>query len=102
MQLQWENGEPVEEMAAGCRRRDGSRQIAIGGSNDPNIISDRSSSTDTLKFVLLQNTQESDLGFGRQFSNFIEKDRASFGQLETSHTPLGCPRKGALLMAEQF
>jgi len=32
--------------------------------------------------VFLQNMQQSDLGLGRKLSNFIEEDRACFGQLE--------------------
>jgi hypothetical protein len=50
-----------------------------GSSNHPNIGLDGSNSTDTLEFVFLQNTQQSDLRLGRKLSNFIEKDRASFG-----------------------
>ena len=60
------------------------------------------SSADTLKFVFLQNTQESDLGLGRKLSDLIEEDRASFGQFKAAQTLLSCPCEGALLMAEQF
>ena|SRR2546425_1321925 len=42
-------------------RSDGSLQIAINCSNNPNIRSDGSSSTDTFEFTFLQNTQESGL-----------------------------------------
>jgi hypothetical protein len=40
---------------------------------------DGSSSTDTLKFAFLQNAQESDLALGRKLSDFIDEDRAPFG-----------------------
>jgi hypothetical protein len=31
--------------------------------------------------VFLQDTQQSDLGFGRKLPGFVEEDRASFGKL---------------------
>jgi len=33
---------------------------------------------------VLQNTQQGDLGLGRKLSDFIQEDRASFGQLKAS------------------
>jgi len=34
--------------------------------------------------VFLQNSQQSNLGFGREISNFVKEDRASVGQFEAS------------------
>ena len=82
--LNRKNVEPVKQVAPEHARGDGSLQVAVSGGNHPNIGSDGSGSTDTLKFVFLQNTQESDLGFGRKFSDFIKEDRASFGQFKAS------------------
>jgi hypothetical protein len=59
---------------------------------------DGSISADTLKFVFLQNTQESDLSLGRKLADLIEEDRASFSQFRAAQTLLSCARKGALLM----
>jgi len=42
----------------------------------------KATNTDTFEFMFLQNTQESDLCLGRKLSDFIEEDRASFGQLK--------------------
>src|SRR5260370_34427017 len=80
--LNWKNVEPVKEVAPEHTRSDGSLQIAVSSSNHSNIRSDRSSSTDTIEFMFLQNTQESDLCLGRKLPDFIEEDRASFGQLK--------------------
>ena len=55
--LDWKNVEPVKQVAPKHAGSDGSLQVAVRGSNDPNIGSDGSSSTDTLKFVFLQHTQ---------------------------------------------
>jgi hypothetical protein len=63
---------------------------------------DGPSSADTLKFVFLQNTQQSNLCLGRKLSDFVEEDRASFSQFKAAQTPLTGPRKGAPLMTKQF
>jgi hypothetical protein len=52
--------------------------------------------------VLLQHTQECNLGLGRQLPNFIQEDRPSFRQLEAAEAPLKGSREGSLLMTEQF
>ena len=90
--LNRKNVEPVKQVAPEHARSDSSLQVAVSGGNHPNISSDGSSSTDTLKFVLLQNTQQSNLGFGRKLSDFVQEDRASFCQLKAAQAPLqGCP-----------
>jgi len=63
---------------------------------------DGPSSADTLKFVFLQNTQQSNLGLGRKLSDFIEEDRASFCKFEPPQTPVQRSSERALLMAKQF
>src|SRR5580704_11448548 len=80
--LNRENVEPVKEIAPERARSDGRFQIAVSSGNHPNIRSDGSSSTDTTELVFLQNAQKSDLGLGRELSDFIEEDCASFGQLK--------------------
>jgi hypothetical protein len=44
-----------------------------------------------LKFVFLQNAQQSDLGLGRRLSDFVKQDCVTFGQLKAPQTPLSCP-----------
>jgi hypothetical protein len=60
------------------------------------------SSTHTLKFPLLKNTQKSGLRFRRNLADFIEKDRPSLGQFKPAETPLQRPRKGAFLVTKEF
>src|SRR6202041_1549176 len=98
--LDRKNVKPVKEVAPKCASSDSRLQVTIRGSNHPNISSDGSSSTDALEFMFLQNPQQSDLGLGRKLSDFIEEDRASFGQLKAPQAPLSSPREGALLMAD--
>ena len=44
-------------------------------------------------------TKEGDLSLGRELSDFIEEDRAPFGQLKAPEAKLNCPCKRALLIA---
>src|SRR6267378_1137893 len=80
--LDGKNVEPVKEVTPEYACSDSRLQVTIGGSNHPNIRSDRSGSTDTFEFMFLQNTQECDLGLGRKLADFVEEDRASFSQLK--------------------
>src|SRR5260370_37218938 len=77
-------------------------QMGGGRGKEPGSGLGGSSSTDPFEFMFLQDTQESDLGLGGKLSDFIQEDRASFGQLEASQTPLSRPPESALLMAKQF
>jgi hypothetical protein len=63
---------------------------------------DGPSSADTLKFVFLQNTQQSNLGLGKKLSDFIEEDRTSFCKFEPPQAPLQRSSERALLVAKQF
>src|SRR6266478_9291580 len=101
-QLDRKNVKAVKEVTPEYACSDSRLQVTIGGSNHADIRSDRSRSTDAFEFMFLQNTQESDLCLGRKLSDFIEEDRASFGQLKAPYTALSCSCEGALLMTEQF
>ena len=81
--LDRKNVQPVEQVTPEHASSDRSLQIAVSSSNHTNISSNGPGSTDTLKFVFLQNSQESDLSFGSKLSDLVEEDRASFGQLKT-------------------
>jgi len=63
---------------------------------------DRPSSADTLKFVFLQNTQQSDLSLEGKLTDFIEEDRASFCKFEPAQASLHCTCERTFLMSEQF
>jgi hypothetical protein len=57
---------------------------------------------DTLKLMLLQNTQECDLSLDWKLSDFVEEDRASICQFKPTQALLSRAGKGTLLMAEQL
>jgi hypothetical protein len=96
----WEDIKPVEQIAAEATRSNGSLQITVSGRNYANIRLDRANSTDTLKFVFLQDAQQRNLSFGRKFPYLVEENRASTSQFKAAQTPLRCAREGTFLVAE--
>src|SRR6267378_7006950 len=100
--LDREDVKTVKQIAAKCTRCDSRLQIAVGGGDDPHIGSDRLIAAHTLKLPLLQNTQQRNLSFRGQLTDFIKEEGAFFCKLEPTQPPLRCPRKGALLMTEQL
>ncbi len=77
-------------------------QITIGRRDDSNVDSDRLCSTDSLKLSLLQDSQERDLGVGRKFTYFIQKDRAAISLFKAAEPPLCGSGKGSFLVTEQL
>src|SRR5208337_49498 len=67
--LNRENIQPIEEVVTKGARCDGRLQVTVGGRDYPDICLDRASSAHAVKFVFLQNTQQSNLRFSRQLSN---------------------------------
>src|SRR6202035_5747392 len=53
-----ENVQPIKQVTAEGPRADSRLQVAVGGCNHPNVSVDSAIATDTLKLMLLQNTQE--------------------------------------------
>ena len=94
--------EPIKEILAKASTGHGGYQISIGRSDDSHINSDRLCSSDSLKFSLLQDPQESDLGIRRKFTHLIQKDRAPIGLFKTAEPPLCSSCKGPFLVTEQL
>jgi hypothetical protein len=59
-------------------------------------------SSDPLKFPLLQNPQQSNLRFGREFADLIQKDGSTVGRFEATCAALKRSSEGTLLVAEEF
>src|SRR5205814_8282554 len=100
--LDREDVQPIKQITAEGASADGGLQVTIGGCNHPNVCADSTGAADTLKLMLLQNTQECDLSLSWKFSDFVEEKRASICQFKPTQTLLSRARKGTLLMAEQF
>src|ERR1700680_4076388 len=77
-------------------------QIFIGGGEKPHVNFDRASSADAHEFSFLQNAQQLGLQDGRKLANFIEKNRAAFGNFQKSLFLSNGTGEGALFVAKQF
>src|ERR1700688_3720608 len=100
--LNRKNVKAVKQIATKCARSDGRLQVAIGGGYPPHVSSNMLIATHPLKLPLLQNTQQRNLSFRGQLTDFIKKEGASFRQLEPAQAPLECPGESSFLMAEQL
>ena len=76
--------------------------ISVRGRDHPDVHRDGAGAADALDFPALQHPQESDLGLGRQFSDFVQEDAASVGAFETTPLLGDGAREGPPFMAEEF
>jgi hypothetical protein len=56
---------------------DSSLQITVRRCDHPNVSAYWTRPADTFKLMLLQNTEERDLGLGWKFSDFIQEERTA-------------------------
>src|SRR6266699_4979798 len=94
--------ETVKQVATKRTCCDGSLQVAVGGGDEPHVSADRLIATHALKLMFLQNTQQRNLSVRGQLTDFVKEEGAFFRKLEPAQSPLGCPRKGTLLMTKQL
>src|SRR5262249_25999625 len=92
--------EPIEEVRAESPIGYGGLQIAICGSDAPDVDLDGPHSPDALEFPFLQYSQQRNLGVGRKFAHLVQENRSAVGQLETAKPALRGSGEGTLLMAE--
>ena len=77
-------------------------EIAVGGGDYPHVYFHLLIAAYRAHFLFLQYAQQLGLHFGRQFSDFVEKDGAPIGRLEESCLRPEGARKGPFLISEQF
>ena len=78
------------------------RQVAVGGSHDPDVDVDRPLSADAFQPAVLQDAKQPDLRGRRQFAQFVEQQRAAVGPLEPALAGFDGPGERAPLVAEQL
>ena len=75
----------VSSKTTGC---DLGLEVATSGGDQSDIGSNGLAPSHTLELLLLQDTQELDLDFGRQLADLVQKERAVIGQLEATNPAL--------------
>ena len=82
---------------AGCDR---TLQVAIGSGNHPYVRPNRVRSSNTLELPLLQDAEQRDLRLRRKFSDFVQEDCSSLGELEPAEAPLQGSGKSSLFVTK--
>ena len=67
----------VKQIAAERPSADGGLQVTVRRCDHPNVSAYRTCPSDTLKLMLLQNTQEGNLRLGWKFSYFVQEERTA-------------------------
>src|SRR5260370_11762299 len=100
--LNREDMQPINQITTEGPSADCRLQVTVCGCDHSHVSADSMTAADTFKLMLLQYTQEGNLGLGWKLSDFVEEDRASICQLKPTQALLSRAREGALLIAEQL
>src|SRR5882672_5860775 len=100
--LDREDVQPIKQITAERASADGGLQVTIGGCNHPNVCTDSTGAADTLKLMLLQNTQECDLSLSWKFAHFVKEDGSPACEFKSAQALLSCACEGTLFVAEQL
>src|SRR5438093_5691822 len=93
---------PVVQVCAKTPLCHGFFKVVMGHSDYPDIHWDDVSAATSLNGALLEEAQQLGLGARAEVADFVEKNRAVIGLLETSDTPRVSAREGAPLVSEEF
>ena len=92
----------VEKVGAEPRLLDQSRQMLVGGGDNPDVDRDRLRRADPGDLAIFYGPQQPVLGGRRQARQLVEEQGAGVGFLETPVTSLGRSGKAARLVAKQL
>ena len=77
-------------------------QVAVRRRDNPHVHGDRLASANVFKLPFLQHAQQSHLGLRKEVADFIEKQSALVGELESAEMSLRGSRECHFLVTEQF
>ncbi len=92
----------IVEIRSKSSRGDLGFDIAVGGSNYPNVDWNRNTTANSLDTSILQNPEQFDLVVEWQLRDLIQKQRPAIGLLKASEPTGVRSGKGSLLMAKQL
>src|SRR5262249_23186566 len=73
-----------------------------GSGDDAHVYFARQRTSNRFEFAFLQHAKQLGLKLQRKFADFVQKNRATVSQLESSSAPSGRTSKCAALVAEEF
>jgi hypothetical protein len=65
----------IKQIATERPSADGGLQVTVRSGDRPDVSADGTRPADTFKLMLLQNTQQGNLGLGWKFSGFTQEER---------------------------
>src|SRR5206468_8331707 len=77
-------------------------EVSIGGRDDADAHADRPAASDWFELLFLKDAQQLHLCIEGKLSDFVEKDRATVGKLESADSLLDRPRERAFDVPEQL
>ena len=77
-------------------------EVAMRGSDDPRVHTNRSGAPETFDLSLLEHAKQLDLDVAGEIPDLVEEDGRSMSQLEPAELPLAGAGVGAFLSAEQL
>src|SRR5271155_4864513 len=94
--------EPIVQITAEFPVFDHFFEVAVGGSYQADINLLGPSASQTFKLPFLQGAEQLGLDLDGNIANLVEKQRALIGELKPSNLLRNRPRKGSLLVSEEF
>src|SRR6516162_4376588 len=94
--------ETIEQILPEGSALDGVLNVSIRSRNEADINLNRARSAHAFEFALLQNSQQFRLQRRRQFTDFVEKNRAAVGDLDLSFFLRNGSGERTLLVAEKL
>ena len=94
--------QPVKEIVSECALFDLCFEVLVRSTDDPDIRMDILVAAETLKFPLLEKSQELDLHGRGEFSHFVEEKGPSVRFFKPPDPPLRGTGEGTLFMSEEF
>src|SRR5687767_7674778 len=92
----------MEEILAERAPRHRFFEVAMRGRNDANVATHGHMIADALEHALLKHAQELHLHGGAHVTDFVEEQRATFGDLEPTLAGGDCTGERAFLVAEEL
>ena len=101
-QMHGDGVDPVEQIFAEAVRRDGGRQVAVGGGDDARVDPSDRGGPHAPERPLFEEGEQLGLRGGAEIANLVEEQRPAVGDLHEAELALARVREGAALVAEQL
>jgi hypothetical protein len=96
------DSQTIEKIAAKLLFGNHFREIAVGGSYEPDVDRDGARAAEALDFALLQRAEQLGLQVKRHFAYLIEEEGTFIGQFETAHLAGDSTGECAFLVAKEL